>query len=276
MRLSIVGSATFLGLTCLAGVAHGQVIIQSQTYNQDFNSLAATGAGNSWQNNITIAGWYAYRTPSSGTVAVSTYLADNGSNSTVSLMSYGLVDSSDRALGSHTTLAGGTFRYGAGFTNGLANAITSASISFKGETWRINGLAAGAPIRNTIEFQFSLTASGIDDTTATWLDFDDLDFHEVSGTPNNGNISHMARSGTLSDLNLGIGSTLWVRWVDKDENGNDHALGIDDFQIDFTTSSGDGGGATTTPEPFTMALTGLGAVAVLRRKIKANQKPATS
>lgn len=253
--------------------------MQSQTYNQNFNALAGSGTTN-WQNNITLEGWYAYRTPPSGSpTAASTYIASNGSSSVGSLYSLGANSSSDRALGSlaNNNVNAGAFQYGVGFTNGLANAITSASVSYKGETWRINGLSGGLPIPNTIEFQFSLTASGINDTSATWLDFNDLDFSEVTGGANDGNTYFMARSGTLANLNLGIGSTLWIRWVDRDDPGNDHALGIDDFEINFTTSSGDGGGGvTTTPEPFTMALTGLGAAVVVRRKLKAKQKPAQS
>src|SRR5262249_27115537 len=39
------------------------------------------------------------------------------------------------------------------------------------------------------------------------------------------------RGGTLNNLGWAAGSTLWVRWVENNDAGNDHALAIDNVQL---------------------------------------------
>ena len=38
-------------------------------------------------------------------------------------------------------------------------------------------------------------------------------------------------SGSLSGLNWQPGQTLWIRWIDNNDSGNDHGLAIDDFSM---------------------------------------------
>ena len=63
-------------------------------FTENFDSLPATGMP-TWTNNSTIPGWFHVRTGSGTTI-----VANNGSNPSGNLYSYGATDASDRALGS--------------------------------------------------------------------------------------------------------------------------------------------------------------------------------
>lgn len=263
----------------LSAMGNTQVSLTSTTYNQNFNTLSSAGNANAWQNGVTLSGWYAYREIPSGTVAASSYRAEVSAQQ--GLYAFGAQSGGamgDRALGSiagNTASIGGNFYFGVGFTNALLATITDVSINYSQETWRVGS----AGLADIVNFQFSLNASSVYDNTATWQNLDSLDMIPTlaqDGGNVDGNFHSIARSGQLSSLALANGSTLWIRWVDLDTaGGNDYGMGVDDLSINFTTNSG-GGGVTTTPEPFTMALTGLGAAVVVRRKLKAKQKPAQS
>ena len=41
----------------------------------------------------------------------------------------------------------------------------------------------------------------------------------------------MPVSGALSNLNWGSQQTLWLRWIERNDTGNDHGLAIDDFSL---------------------------------------------
>lgn len=276
VKCSVAG--LFIGLTTLS---HAQVSLTSTSYVQNFDSLSATGLANVWSNNTTLSGWYAFRElPIPGTFAAASYRSDLGA--VQGLYSFGAQSGgnmSDRSLGSiagNNTANGGNFYFGLGFTNALLATITDLAISYSQETWRVGSAGLG----DIVNFQFSLNASGINDHAATWQNLDSLDMAPTITAPTgnaDGNAVTMSRSGTLSNLAVSNGATIWLRWADVDNlSGADYGLGVDDLSINFTTASGGGGDITTTPEPFTMALTGLGAAAVLRRKLKAKQKPATS
>ena len=49
----------------------------------------------------------------------------------------------------------------------------------------------------------------------------------------NGNTTGRVNSvgGTLSGLNWASGTTLWFRWIERNDDGNDHGLAIDDFSL---------------------------------------------
>lgn len=266
----------------IVSLAHAQVSLTSTSYSQNFDSLSATGTANAWSNNSTLTGWYAFRElPIPGTFAAATYRSDLGAQQ--GLYSFGAQSgggTADRALGSvagNNTANGGNFYFGLGFTSALSQTITEIAINFSQETWRVGSAGLG----DVVNFQFSLNATGINDHGAAWQNFDSLDMTPTITAPTgnaDGNAVMTSRSGTLSNLAISSGATIWLRWIDVDNlSGADYGMGVDDLAINFTTDSGGGGsGITTTPEPFTMALTGLGAAAFIRRKLKATQKPVTS
>ena len=233
------------------------VTLTTATYTQNFDGLAATGTGN-----VTAIGWLSAET---GTNANATYTAGTGSSNTGDTYSFGVAGTNpatDRALGG---LRSGNLipLFGAQFTNGLGAAITSLAISYTGEFWRLGTLGRGV---DTLSFQYSTNATSL--TTGTYTGVASLAFT----TPNlngaigarDGNLAanRTALSGTIAGLNLGIGQSLFIRFLDADPSGADDGLAIDDFALTATTA------AAAVPEPATWALmiAGLGFVGVTQRR----------
>jgi hypothetical protein len=205
-------------------VMHAQISITttSFTYNQDFSSLSNTGAGNTWTNNSTIAGWYS---------SLPTYSASTGSSTTGIVYSYGAATSTERALGSQSSNGTGTIYYGVQFINNIANPLTQIRINYIGEQWR-NG---GNTTQQKLDFQYSLDATTL--TNGTWVDVNELDFIGPIATATAGALDGNALGNYIElqatiNLNVASGALLWFRWQDLNDTGNDHGLAIDNFLID--------------------------------------------
>ena len=92
-----------------------------------------------------------------------------------------------------------------------------------------------------LEFQYQVAAAGtITDanTPATgWTDYNTLDF--VSPTPGTSTATALVgndpanRTALSSSLVVSVnpGQEIWLRWLDINDAGNDHGLGIDDFSV---------------------------------------------
>ncbi len=157
----------FLLLTPLYFSGFSQVMIYNlaNPYKQDFDSLSNTGT-----SSILPAGWLFAE---SGTGANTTYAADNGSSNSGNTYSYGATGSTERAFG--TLLSGSvTSTIGAYFSNNSGSTITSITINYFGEEWRL-GVAGRA---DTLKFQYSTNATSL--TSGTFINVDSLDFD----TPN--------------------------------------------------------------------------------------------
>src|SRR6266496_2751892 len=125
--------------TYLAGETQGQVPLNESDflYNQNFDTLASSGTGNSWIDSTTLTGWYADRsTPG----PLTSYNAGTGTSTTGSLYSFGSVTApADRVLGSLASDSTGSLAYGVRFRNATANSlINNFSISYAGEQLRDN------------------------------------------------------------------------------------------------------------------------------------------
>lgn len=250
----------FFGVLVLgfAVATHAQTVVSS-TYTQTFDGLASSGISNAWLQDSTIPEWWAFRFPAAPNAwtDVTNYIANPGDTANGSLYSFGAASSNERSLGSigSGNDASGHFRYGTGFTNGFSGAITSILISFRAETWRV-----GTPgNNNNVDFQYSVNATGVNDNAATWTDFDSLDFAQATTTttgPLNGNTNFLSISNSIGGISVASGSTIWIRWTDIDHAGADHGLAIDDFSASFTT----------VPEPATLAVVGIGLLAIKRRR----------
>jgi predicted extracellular nuclease/phosphodiesterase/alkaline phosphatase D-like protein len=212
------------------------------SYTQTFDSLALTESNLSWANDQTLAGWSLFRQPLPGT-ALSTYAASTGSSATGSFVSYGSTGSTDRALGG---LGSGGAYFGSpasgsiagwmalALTNRTADTIRRLTVTFNGEQWRNGGNATA----QTMVFQQGYGDRF--DQVPTWFTpggtFNwSSPVATASAAPVNGNtVGRVAGRGgelDLSTIPWAPGTTLWLRWVETNDAGNDHGLAIDDLTI---------------------------------------------
>jgi len=246
-------------------------ITDGTPYNQNFDSLASTGSGIAWVNDTTISGWDLFRGPAPGT-AIPTYTTGAGTVNTGSFYSFGSAGSTERALGG---LASGGAYFGSpasgavagwiavSLVNNSGSAINSFSVQYDGEQWRDGG--AATPTAQTMVMELGVGSSFT--TVSSWaaagsgFNFTSPVYANLTtGAAVDGNVAGKvaAIGGTVSSLTWNNGDTLWVRWIENNDAGNDHGLAIDNFQ--FTA---------VVPEPSTFALVGLGLAGLMvsrRRK----------
>ncbi len=198
----------------------------SSPYLQDFNTMASSGTN---ANTTLPAGWLMSE---SGTGANTTYIADNGGLNTGNTYSYGTTGTTERAFG---CLQSGSLipSIGAGFANNSGVTITSISITYTGEQWRLGGISR----LDRLDFQYSLDATSL--TSGTYTDVDALDFTApvTTGTTGsldgNGATNKSPISFNITGLNIPAGSTFYIRWNDLNATSSDDGLAVDDFNMYF-------------------------------------------
>jgi hypothetical protein len=194
---------------------------------ENFNSLSSTGS-----SNTSVPFGFAF--VESGASGNLTYAADNGSSTSGNTYSYGATGDTDRALGELTSATVQT-TIGACFVNSTGQALSSVSIGYTGEEWRL-GTADGTV--DKLDFQVSTDALSL--TVGNWTNINELDFT----TPNNavagikdGNAA--ANRTVFSPFTINLPNpvqptnTFYVRWVPvlvAGTNTND-GLAIDEFSI---------------------------------------------
>lgn len=209
-----------------------QINLTGGTYQQDFNTLALSGT-----SGTVPAGWLFFET---GTNANALYGAGTGSGNAGDTYSFGSAASTERAFGG--LLSGSlTPTIGAHFTNNTGSVLSSVTISYTGEQWRL-GTANRGP--DTLNFQLSANAASLN--TGDWTNIDALDFTSpVTTAPlglkdGNDAANLTVISFTVTGLTIANGATFYIRWTDANPSGADDGLAIDDFTI--TT-----GGVDATP-----------------------------
>lgn len=252
-----------------AAYAHGQISYATAgaVYNESFDGLPTTTTASFFSSTVGVqtaltgaSGWVGTKNAGTGTSGTSFFAA--GSTSTTNsggVYSYG--DDADRALG---LLASGTniMSIGTSFTNDTGSTLTEVTISFTTEVWR-----SSTTTQNVLTFAYGLsggtaTATNfLTDTSLTSL----AALNVVGQTPvttnggQNGNLNQTAVSAVITGLNWTPGSTLFIRWSDLNDAGNDAGLAIDNF-----------GMTAVIPEPSTYAaiagVLGLGAAVIARRR----------
>ncbi len=226
---------------------NAQVSFTGAPYTQNFNTLATSGAANAWTNNTTIPGWFLYSQSAGGT-SISAYGTDNAAGTnTGSFFSYGSTASAERALGG--TASGGVY-FGspasgaiagwiaAAFTNNSGADINTITLGFNGEQWRNGGNTSAQTM--VLEYGFGPSFTTVTSWTAPGANFNWAS--PVTGATAasvDGNVAGLVsgKGGTLSSLNWTNGSVLWIRWVERNDAGNDHGLAIDDFSISTTSAT---------------------------------------
>ena len=196
---------------------------------QTFDSLAASGTGTALPS-----GWFFAET---GQNANTTYTAGDGSVNQGDTYSFGTTGSSDRALGTLRSSKVSTV-IGARLRNDTGNTLSHVDVAYTGEQWR----RGDSTSTDRLDFQYSLNATSVGDTAATWVDVNALDFNSpntaAAAGPLNGNASsnRTAISASITGLSLAPSATIWVRWTDLDVPSSDDGLAIDDasFAVDGT------------------------------------------
>src|SRR5215204_2510830 len=236
-----------LGRPVMAITNSGSITSFGNPLTENFNTLATTGTGLTWTDNVTIPGWYTSRP---------TYNTDTGASGTGALYSYGGTGSTDRALGDVGSGTTGNILAGVRLVNNTGATITSLDISFVGEQWRNGGSATSGvlSVAQTVDFQYQVANPGVVTdanvpVTTGWVDYNLLDFT----SPKFGTNAGAALDGNLAANRVPLASTLtvtvnpgqeiWLRWLDINHADNDHGMAIDDFSV---TANGAG---TPTPTP---------------------------
>lgn len=241
---------------CVANAASAAVIYTSGTYSQNFDSLPSTGTAVSWTNDSTLPGWSLFI--QSGAAAPSILVAD-GSGNTGSFNSFGTTGSTDRALGG--TGSGGAYFgspasaavagwWAVDIANNTGSTLDSFTLKFDGEQWRNGGNTTAQT--TVLQYGFGATFGAV----SNWiLPGGSFDFTGPIATATQGGLDGNAAAnrtanlgGTISNLTWTNGSHLWVRWVENNDVGNDHGMGIDNFSFS----------AHSVPEPTTVVLGSLG------------------
>lgn len=217
--LSLLSSLSFAQISLLAG----------STYTQNFDALASTGTAN--DQTTLPSGWSMLE---SGANANTTYAADNGSSNAGNTYSYGTTAATDRALGG--LLSGNlTPLFGASFTNNTGITLTSITINYTGELWRL-GTASRT---DQLDFSLSLDATSL--SIGTWSDINNLDFvtpNTATAGAKDGNAAgnRTAISFTITGLSIANGATFWIRWSDFNATNADDGLAVDDFSLSTNAS----------------------------------------
>jgi hypothetical protein len=233
--IAVALSLFFVAVASQRASAQLCVQLNSTTYTQNFNSLAATGTSNTAN---TLPTGFAF-SEAGGNI---TYEAGDGLNSTGNTYSFGTTGSSERALGEVTT-ASVQSTVGACFVNNTGSAIMSALVGYTGEQWRV-GTTGGVVDR--LDFQFSTNATAVNDSGATWTNVDGLDFTTPNNTsaagPINGNSAAnrtvFAPTAITPATAIAAHATFFVRWLPSNITGANDGLAIDDFLLGYVPPPG--------------------------------------
>lgn len=253
-----------MGLLLAVGVcapAMATIVYNGGTISENFDTLPTANVTGVFSATVGVqsaipglTAWSGAKIAGSGTAATN-FVANDGASNSGALFSMGFAGNGERALG---TLASGTntFAFGVDLVNGTGGVLTDVTISFTKEQWR-----SSTSTNNVLSFAYGL--SGGSASATNFLSDASLTAEanlNVVGDPfvtTNGALNPPSTalvSYTITGLNWQAGDSLFIRWSDFNDIGNDAMLGIDDF------------GFTATPAPGAAALLGLGGLVMARRR----------
>ena len=225
--------------TLKQGIAQQGISAFNTPYIQNFDSLKTSDF--SLTDNVTLnfTGWYSFRT--TGNATPNTLFAGAGTAATGRLYNFGggsTPPTSDRAMGALTSSGTGTTYYGIRFKNNTGSAINYLSIAYVGEQWRAQNASAQSL---TVDYQIGTTVTSL--TTGTWTNVPALTFtspRNIAGPTNtdgNNNFvgNRVPNINTTLATTINAGDEIFIRWVDIDHAGTDHALAIDSLVVTAVT-----------------------------------------
>lgn len=212
-------------------------------YSQSFDSLPSSGAATGWANDSTLPGWSLFRRPAPGT-PISSITPGTGSSNAGAFYSFGGSGDSDRALGgvgsggtywgspSTSTVAGWM---AVALTNDTGASVDAVTVAFEGEQWRDGGNTSAQTM--VMEYGFGAAFESVA-WSAPGGNFDFISpIHSAAATLNGNDAANRVAGlgGALGGLPWSAGETLWIRWIENNDAGNDHGLGIDNFSLTSET-----------------------------------------
>lgn len=258
-----IACAVLAALACSAASAAVSVTSGGFTYAQNFNSLATATSSptiNPWANDSTLPGWSLF---TSTGAAPATYRGELGNQDVGSFTSYGSSASNERALGAigdgnayFGSPAGGAVAgyIAVSFTNDSGTPLDSFTLGFKGEQWRHSSATAQTMV---LEYGLGATFASVANWTAPGGSFDwtsPMSGGVGQGGINGNGVGAVLNRGGTASLSWAAGQTLWIRWIERNEVGADHGMGIDDLTFSVT--------AAPVPEPARASLLLAGVLAV--------------
>src|SRR5205814_182106 len=114
--------------------------------------------------------------------------------------------------------------------NKTAAAITSINVGYDGEQWRNGGNASMAAQTMVLEYGFGSTFAAVSTWTAPGAAFNFTS--PVTGATAaavDGNSAGLiaGRGGSISTgFTWAVDDTLWIRWIENNDVGFDHGLGL--------------------------------------------------
>lgn len=248
MSFRLLAAAALVAAT-LPAQAAVNLSSASSTYSQSFDSLANSGTtAVAWTNDSTLQGWSLFN--GAGAAITGGYLVGTGSANTGSFYSFGSANATDRALGG--AASGGNY-FGspasgavAGYialalTNTSGAAFDSFTINFDGEQWRNGGNTSAQTM--ALQYGFGATFGAVTTWTSAGAAFNWASpVVGATGAAVDGNAAgKVSGVGGTVTTHWASGDTLWVRWVENNDAGNDHGLAIDNLSLSVSAvPEGDG------------------------------------
>jgi hypothetical protein len=240
----IVASLSAVVPALLLLPAHATISVTSPsfTYTQDFDTLSAVTTTTTvlpvaWTNDSTLPGWSLLTGAGN---AAPTYNVADGSSNTGSFYSLGTAGNAERALGG--VASGGTY-FGspasgttAGYialalTNNSGAALSGFTLGFAGEQWRNGGNTSAQTMSMQYGFGSSFAA------VASWVapggsfNWASPVVGATAAAVDGNTAGRVSGLGGIVNTNWAAGDTLWLRWVENNDVGNDHGLAIDDIRL---------------------------------------------
>jgi hypothetical protein len=248
-RCIIQKSSLILYLLIFVNLSWGQIAITAlnSSVSENFNSLGANATANlptSWKMSAAGAG-VAAKYATTGNLIALTQQASTGSPSAGGRYNWGST-ASERAIGFMTS---GSYASPNAvitkFVNSTSQTISSLSISFDYERYRINSAAADASFFYSLDDNIWVSVtegnSGAFSTGTNAYNF-------TSGTV-------ISKSLTIANLSIPSSGSIYFKWVFNTTGSNSQGIGLDNFTLSAASSgltvSYDTQGGSTVPSSTT-------------------------